>query len=292
MYAQPGSDTRSGVGDALTRRHWWSIQPPPPVGPISARRAYAEVLGVFAAFFAANIIAAGESLSGRYPLSAGSWAVFMPAAVSELSKAAVVVLVVVLLSRRRGITPRALGLGLPVKASGRLAAGQAFRVAVWAVMALLIGGLITAALATGKLGQPVRPDDSYLVWAAAGSLAAGVVEEVLVLAFVVTTLRQASRPLMEIVIVAVLLRCSYHIYYGPGVAGIAVWAAFFIWLFLRSGTVVPLIVVHFLWDLTIFFEHRWHAFAVGRADAYLLLPVAAGITWLVDVLQRQGGSPA
>jgi len=33
---------------------------------------------------------------------------------------------------------------------------------------------------------------------------------------VVTTLRQASRPMAEIVVVAVLLRCSYHIYYGPG----------------------------------------------------------------------------
>jgi membrane protease YdiL (CAAX protease family) len=291
MYIQPGRDRRAEAGGGPAGRRWWSILPPPAASPISARRAYAEVLGVVAAFFAANIIAAGESLSGRYPLPAGSWAVFIPAAVSELSKAGLAALVVLLLAARRGITPRALGLGWPAKASDSPSAspavaappvGPAFRIAVWALMALVAGGLITSALATGSLGQPVRPDDSYLVYASAASLAAGVVEEMIVLAFVVTTLWQAARPLPEIVIVAVLLRCSYHIYYGPGVAGIAVWAAVFVWLFLRSGSVVPMIVVHFLWDLSIFFELKWHAFAVGRASAFVLLPIAAGITWLAD----------
>ena len=56
------------------RAHWWSIQPPPPAGPISARRAYAEVLLVFAAFFAASVVAGGETLAGRYPAPSGSWA--------------------------------------------------------------------------------------------------------------------------------------------------------------------------------------------------------------------------
>lgn len=281
-------------GGSPPARHWWSIQPPPPASPISAGRAYAEVLLVFAAFFAAGVIAGGESLAGRYPLPAGNWAVFVPAAVSELAMAGIAALVVILMSGRRGITPRALGLGLPRKASGEPAAGRAFRIGVWAVLALLAGGLVTSLLATGKLGQPLRLSDAYLIYAATASLAAGVVEEMVVLAFVVSTLRQAGRRLPEIVIVAVLLRCSYHIYYGPGVAGIAVWAAFFIWLFLRSGSVIPLIVVHFLWDLTIFLGQRWHAIDTGRGIAFLLLPAAAGITWLVDVMNRgnqEGSSP-
>ena len=63
------------------------------------------------------------------------------------------------------------------------------------------------------------------------------------LEFVVSALRQAGRPLAEIVIVAVALRMSYHDYYGPGVIGIAVWAAVFVWLYLRTGSVIPLIIV-------------------------------------------------
>jgi membrane protease YdiL (CAAX protease family) len=274
------------------RPHWWSIQRPPPAEPITAGRAYAEALVVFAAFFAASIIAGGETLAHRYPAPTGSWAVFTPAAVAEIATSALAVLVVVLLSQRRGITPRSLGLGMPRKADGKLAAAQSFRIGVWALVALVVGGLITARLATGKLGQPAAQDNSYLLYATTASLAAGIIEETVVLAFVVTTLRQARRPLPEIVIVAILLRCSYHDYYGPGVVGIAVWAAVFIWLFLRTGSVLPLIVVHFLWDSTIFWSQRWHAILTAQAIAFLLLPLAAGISWLAEALKRAGpGQP-
>ena len=295
-HAQPGAqapvETLATVPvqapTQASRQRWWSIQPPLAVSPISARRAYVEVLAVFAAFFGAGIIAGGETLAGRYPTPAGSWAVFVPATISQLGMAGIATLVVILLASRRGIGRRALGLGMPRPVGGKPSASHAFRIGVWAMAALVIGGIVTGLLATGKLGQPLRPDGAYLVYAAAASLAAGVVEETVVLAFVVVTLRQAHRPLPEIVIVAVLLRCSYHDYYGPGVVGIAIWAAFFVWLFLRSGSVVPLIVVHFLWDLTIFFEQRWHVFAALRLDAFVLLPLAAGITWFVDVMNRRG----
>lgn len=274
------------------RPHWWSAQEPPPVRPIPARRAYLEVLAVFAAFFAAGVVAGGETLAGRYPAPHGSWAIFTPAAITELTTAALAVGVTVLLSGRRGITPRMLGLGLPGKPGGRAACWPAFRVAVWAVVALVAGGLITGALATGKLGQPVRQDGGYLTYATAASLAAGVVEETVVLAFLVTTLRQARRPLAEILIVAVVLRCSYHDYYGPGIAGIAVWAAVFVWLFLRSGSVIPLIVVHFLWDATIFWGQRWHWVQGARLIAALLAVVVATMSWLADVSKRSGGGPS
>jgi len=41
------------------------------------------------------------------------------------------------------------------------------------------------------------------------------------------------------------------------------WAAIFVWLFLRTGSVLPLIVVHVLWDANIFLGQRWHEVA-GR----------------------------
>ena len=248
------------------------------------------MLIVFAAFFAASIVAGGETLAGRYPPPSGSWAIFAPATISELGTSVLAILVVILLSARRGITPRSLGLSWPRKSDGTPGAAQSLRIGVWAVLALLAGGAVTTGLAMGdKLGQPAHQSASYLIYAVGAAVTAGVVEEMVVLAFVVTTLRQAARPLPEIVVVAVLLRCSYHDYYGLGVFGIAVWATVFIWLFLRTGSVLPLIVVHIAWDANIFLGQRWHAVPVGSANLYLLLFVIALITWLADIRARSRG---
>jgi len=271
------------------RPHWWSIQPPPPSSPISARRAYTEVLAVFAAFFAAGIIAGGETLAGRYPAPSGSWSVFVPATVTELATAGLAIAVTVLLSARRGISPRSLGFGLARNSDGSAAAGPAFRQGVWALAALIAGSVITRAVTANHLTEPAHISSAYLLYSTAASLAAGVVEETVVLAFVVTTLRQAGRPLAEIVIVAVVLRCSYHDYYGPGVIGIAVWATIFIWLFLRTGSIVPLIITHFLWDATIFWSLQYKGVAAGADLVALFLFLAAAISWLADAIASRGG---
>ena len=59
------------VGSPLStqrRVHWWPIQPPrADTPPISTRRAYVEVLALFAAFFASAIAAAAFSLAGNHP---------------------------------------------------------------------------------------------------------------------------------------------------------------------------------------------------------------------------------
>jgi hypothetical protein len=274
------------------RPHWWSIQPPPPSSPISARRAYLEVLGVFAAFFAGGIVAGAETLARTYPAPSGSWSVFGPATITDLAMARLAVAVTVLLSARRGITPRSLGFGLTRNADGSPAGWPAFRMAIWALAALITGSLITTHLTSSHLTEPAHLNAPYLLYSTAASLAAGVVEETVVLAFVVTTLRQAGRPLAEIVIVAVLLRCSYHDYYGPGVVGIAVWATVFLWLFLRTGSIVPLIIVHFFWDATIFWSQQYKSVA-GAADLIVLvLTLAAVVSWLFDFFGGQGRPPA
>ncbi len=263
------------------RAHWWSAQPPPPATPISAARAYGEVLLVFGAFFAASIVAGGETLAERYPVASGSWAVFAPQAVQEIAVSVLAVLVVVLVSATRGITPRQLGIGWPRRADGRAGGAQSVRIAAWAVVALVAGGVLTARLAgSHHLDQPAHQDYSYLIFTVTASIAAGVVEELVVLAFVVTTLRQARRPLPEIVVVGMLLRCSYHDYYGLGVAGIAVWAAVFIWLFLRTGSVLPMLAVHVLWDMSIYLGQRWQAVLAIRTFAIVLLYLAAVTTWV------------
>ncbi len=289
MESQP--DVWPGPVGRPARAHWWSAQPPPPAPQITARRAYFEVLLVFGAFFLASILAGGETLAGRYPPPSGSWAVFTPATLSEIGTCVLAVLVTVLLSGRRGITLRWLGFSWPRGRDGQQGT-QSLRIGVWAIAALLAGGAITSALAMGnKLGQPAHQDASYLIYTLSASLTAGVVEETVVLAFVVTTLRQARRPLPEIVLVAVLLRCSYHDYYGLGVIGIAVWATIFVWLFLRTGSVLPLIVVHVVWDANIFLGQRWHGVQIASANIWIFLVLVAGITWLVDLRSRRTGPP-
>ena len=66
--------------------------------------------------------------------------------------------------------------------------------------------------------------------------------------------------------VVLALRGSYHIYYGPGVFGILVWAALFYWIYLRTGNAVLLMVSHAGWDAVGFLSQRW--------------PGVAGVAWL------------
>ena len=288
----PRAEVWPGPVGRPARPHWWSPQPAPPAPPISARRAYGEVLLVFAAFFAASVVAGGETLAGRYPPPTGSWAVFTPATVGELGTCVLAVLVTVLLSARRGIRAPWLGFGWPRRRDGQQGAAQSLRIGVWAIAALLAGSAVTSALAMGnKLGQPAHQDASYLIYTLSASLTAGIVEETVVLAFLVTTLRQARRPLPEIVLVAVLLRCSYHDYYGLGAIGIAIWASVFVWLFLRTGSVLPLIVVHVLWDSNIFLGQRWHELQIATAYIWIMLVLFAALTWILDVQSRHTGPP-
>lgn len=267
--------------------HWWSVQPPPPGDRISARRAYAEVLVVFAAFFAANVLIGGEALAGHYLPPFGSWAFFMPQAVGALAKCVLAVLVVALLSARRGISPRSLGYGWARKGDGSPGAAQSLRIAAWAIAAVLVGGWVTIHLAHGHhMLAPLAPDYSYLVYSMTASLNAGIVEETVALAFVVTTLRQARRPLPEIFVVAVVLRCSFHDYYGWGVLGIAVWASIFVWLYLRSGSILPMIVVHVVWDVGQFLGLWWPAVRIVWSYLLASVLIVAVVSWLVSVARR------
>src|SRR5262249_29268141 len=98
-------------------------------------------------------------------------------------------------------------------------------------------------------------------------------------------------PMPEIGLVAVLLRCSYHDYYGLGVIGIAFWAAVFVWLFVRTGSVLPLVGGPIIWDISIFLGQRWHSNSIINAHRSILLCLAAGVTWLIDLKTRRTGPP-
>jgi hypothetical protein len=189
--------------------------------------------------------------------------------------------VVLLLSSRRGVTPGVLGLRWPRREDGHFAAGAATRILAWAILALVLGGIINAALQTGHLPTS-RPNAPELIFAMGTSIQAGIVEELVVLAFAVITLRQAGRPLWEVTVVVLVLRGSYHIYYGPGVLGILVWAALFYWIYLRTGNIVILMVSHAGWDAVGFLSQRWPGVAGVGVLLAVAIWIAAPITWLVE----------
>jgi membrane protease YdiL (CAAX protease family) len=248
------------------------------------------VLLVFAGFFLSGVVSAGIVLGGYYrnPLTNGSWSDYAPEFVDVLAQTGLAIAVVLLLSSRRGVTPQTLGLELPRHDDGHVAGGQATRILAWAIFAEVLGGVINAALQTGHYptSQPNAPE---LIFATAASIQAGVVEELVVLAFAVVTLRQAGRPLWEVTIVVLVLRGSYHIYYGPGVVGILVWAALFYWIYLRTGNVLVLMVSHAGWDAVGFLSQRWPGVAGLGVLFAIAIWIAAPITWLVE---RNRLSPA
>ncbi len=241
------------------------------------------MLLVFAGFFLTGVVSAGILLGGHYrnPLTNGSWSDYAPEFVDVLAQTGLAIAVVLLLSSRRGVTPGTLGLELPRRDDGHLAGGQATRILAWAIFAEVLGGVINAALQTGHYptSQPNAPE---LIFATAASIQAGVVEELVVLAFAVVTLRQAGRPLWEVTIVVLVLRGSYHIYYGPGVLGILVWAALFYWIYLRTGNVLVLMVAHAGWDAVGFLSQRWPGVAGVGVLFAIAIWIAAPVTWLVE----------
>ena len=274
------------VAAAPRPRHWWSPAPAEPGRPISARRAYLVVLGVFAAFFGSGVVAAVIDVLGHRPARPDlGWADVAPALLGTIAATSVAVAMVVLLSGRRQRTVADLGL-----TRGRLSLSSGIRVAAWAVLGLIAGAVVTSALASS--GFPFGPQGyPQLAYDMVSSVRAGVEEEIVVLAFVVVTLSQARRPPAEIIWVALVLRVSYHVYYGFGSVGILIWAGVFLWLFLRTRSLVPLIVVHIAWDTFGFLTHRWHGVAAVWGLLILALFITAPILWLAERVGRDRRPP-
>lgn len=280
MYGPPGL---SGASAPEPPRPWWSPAPDPDLPPIRPGRAYAEVLLVFAAFFLAGIVAASLLLAGRYRngLSTASWGAYGNQAVDLIAQIGLALAVVLLLSARRGVSASTLGLRIPRLDDGRLAVSRSIRIVAWGLFALIVGGVLNAVLQTGHLptGSPTAPE---LLFGVVDSVQAGVIEELVVLAFVVVTLRQARRPWWEVTAVALLLRGSYHIYYGPGVFGILLWAGLYYWTYLRFRELVPLMVCHAGWDIVGFLSQRWAAVSGVALLVVVVVWISAIILWLSE----------
>jgi membrane protease YdiL (CAAX protease family) len=77
----------------------------------------------------------------------------------------------------------------------------------------------------------------------------GLSEEIIVVGFLLTRLRQLGWTDTRALAASALLRGSYHLYQGYGAfAGNAVMGLIFGWWFQRSRRVLPLVIAHFLLD--------------------------------------------
>jgi membrane protease YdiL (CAAX protease family) len=80
-----------------------------------------------------------------------------------------------------------------------------------------------------------------------------VLEEVIVVGYLITRLRSLPMPIAWVVVCSAVLRGSYHLYQGFGAfVGNAVMGVVFALFFLKYKRVMPLIVAHSLLDITAF----------------------------------------
>ena len=85
------------------------------------------------------------------------------------------------------------------------------------------------------------------------ALRSALVEEVIVVGYLFTRLRQLGWNAWTIILSAALLRGSYHLYQGIGpFVGNVLMGVVFGWCYLRWGRVMPLVITHWVLDIVSF----------------------------------------
>lgn len=156
-----------------------------------------------------------------------------------------------LLARDR-IRPRTIGVDL-TRPGSDLARG-----ALLAAVIGIPGLLLYLAAHALNLSATVVPSSLPDVWwrvpvLVLSAMMNSVLEEVVVVGYLVTRLRQLGRSAAWAVGIAAVLRGAYHLYQGFGAfVGNAVMGVVFGWFFLRTRRVMPLIVAHTFLDVVAF----------------------------------------
>ena len=118
------------------------------------------------------------------------------------------------------------------------------------------------------------------------SLQAAVVEEVVVLGYLVRRLEQRGWTVTTVVVVAVLVRVSYHLYYGPGVLPIVLWATATVFAYRKIRRLLPFIICHFVWDASITINGYSHTAAATFDGLFFVSALVFFLMW-----GRQDGMP-
>jgi membrane protease YdiL (CAAX protease family) len=236
----------------------WLAPPAPEVArqrrrPIGARRAYAEVAAVYVLGFGPAVFSAfyllnhpGRILNSHVPTLHGqligeaiSWGVSLPG-----------LLLALWLMRRRGWSWRRLGIA-PRWVTGGVRRRQALAIGCVMFAAQLVASAVLSSLAPHSRFPFGRTGAWGMIGGVSGAVRSGFLEELIVTAFVIITLRQARRPWPEILLVSLALRVAYHVYYGtPWIAlWIAIWAGTAFGLYWRTRRLTPIMASHTLWDV-------------------------------------------
>lgn len=273
MSFQPGRTDRSSGGprrsprDRAHRLRRFGFHALPRASALSRRsgrllrssHAYATVLGLWLIFFGQGVVDAVRFLSGDWEVGpALTWGEAVSRSAGDLASIAAAIWLVTLLAGRLQLTHEALGWRptLPARRGYRT---QAVVVAFLYLLALALSALIADMLRGwfGGVTFPHRPSSTAGILAAVTqSLSAGILEELVLVATLVTILEAARQPVWLIYALGVTLRWSFHVYYagmwGPGLMStlwVLGWAAAAIALFRWTRRLTPLIVVHVAWDL-------------------------------------------
>lgn len=121
--------------------------------------------------------------------------------------------------------------------------------------------LVYAALQLGVNAQIVPSGLQPYWWAVPvlvlAAIQNSVLEEVIVVGYLMTRLRAGGMPMVWIVVCSAVLRGSYHLYQGFGAfVGNAVMGVVFALFFLRTKRVMPLIVAHAILDIAAFVGYQ------------------------------------
>jgi membrane protease YdiL (CAAX protease family) len=123
---------------------------------------------------------------------------------------------------------------------------------LWQKIGFLVGD---STIGTGRVPfVPGHVPAIYVVTAITRSVEAGVVEELVVLAYVLTRLRQLGVHPALAVLVSALIRVSYHAEYGTGALGPLLFGLALGTAYVTTRRLLPAIVVHTGYDIWVNFH--------------------------------------
>ncbi|MGH9070592.1 MAG: CPBP family glutamic-type intramembrane protease [Acidimicrobiales bacterium] len=243
--------------------------------------AYGIVLSVYLMFFGdaiynAVLLWASPGIQGT--LQSLTWPIAASQALDELLQSFTAVAVVYLVLKWRRLPTSSIGV-FPLWARQRPTRWRVAGLVGLIAFGALFGGAMIDGLLTSRTFPFLKPSGPDLLNGLVSAFNAGIVEETVVLGLLVVLLRQTKAGRVEIVLVVTVLRCLYHLYYGPGVVGVVVWAAVFAVLFLSFRRLTPLIVAHWLWDSIGNLVQQHEGLSVGLILLASFLTLCVTLIW-------------
>ena len=186
---------------------------------------------------------------------------------------------VIFLLIRNGEGLRSIGL-----AGHRFRKDLALLLPVWFFVQIIpqtVGSAIVAGAHLPRYSIVTLPVPvAFLSVALLKSLQASVVEEIVVLGYLVRRLEQRGWTPTTVVVIAVLVRVSYHLYYGPGVLPIVLWAIASVVAYRKLRRLMPFIICHFVWDASISINSYSHLAAGIFNGLFFLSSLVFLLLWI------------